>query len=216
MHIPFISIGIMLYLPLAVNRRGLTMNCMNCKTNYCDQKEIINCASKMTNRDAIKREYLSEKNRVLAKVASYVSMSPDGKKPRILEIIDVAHLCGYKKLGLCFCLGLIEEAKVVHKIFVQHDFEVIPIVCKTGGIPKDLLGIENGGNAMCNPIGQAFYLNTQKTEFNVALGLCVGHDSLFFQYSEAPVTVLAAKDKVLGHNPLACIYTYDSYYKDKL
>ena len=33
---------------------------------------------------------------------------------------------------------------------------------------------------------------------NVLIGLCVGHDSLFFRFSEAPVTVLVAKDRVMG------------------
>lgn len=27
------------------------------------------------------------------------------------------------------------------------------------------------------------------------------------------ITVLAVKDRVLGHNPLAAIYNYDSYYE---
>ena len=48
------------------------------------------------------------------------------------------------------------------------------------------------------------------------LGLCVGHDSLFMKHSVAPVTVLAVKDRVLGHNPLAAIYMADGYYCDKL
>jgi len=48
---------------------------------------------------------------------------------------------------------------------------------------------------------------------NVLIGLCVGHDSLFFKYSRAPVTVLVAKDRVLGHNPVAALYTSNSYYR---
>ncbi len=67
--------------------------------------------------------------------------------------------------------------------------------------------------SMCNPIAQAFVLNDEKTEFNIVMGLCVGHDSLFLKYSNAPCTVLAAKDRLLGHNPLAAIYTIDSYYR---
>lgn len=69
---------------------------------------------------------------------------------------------------------------------------------------------------MCNPIGQAKLLNDRKTDLNIILGLCVGHDSLFIKYSDAPITVLAAKDRVLGHNPLAAIYTSHSYYNKKL
>lgn len=53
----------------------------------------------------------------------------------------------------------------------------------------------------------------EKTEFNVLMGLCVGHDSLLFQYATAPCTVLAVKDRMLGHNPLAAVYNVDSYYR---
>lgn len=62
---------------------------------------------------------------------------------------------------------------------------------------------------MCNPVLQAMTLNKEKSDFNVLLGLCVGHDSLFSKYAQAPCTVLAVKDRVLGHNPLASIYSVD-------
>ena len=70
--------------------------------------------------------------------------------------------------------------------------------------------------AMCNPILQAKLLNEQKTDFNIALGLCVGHDSLFYQYSEARVTTLVVKDRVLAHNPVGAIYCADGYFKNRL
>ena len=50
------------------------------------------------------------------------------------------------------------------------------------------------------------------TEHLVVLGLCVGHDSLFFRYSDAPATVLVAKDRVLAHNPIGALQLADSYY----
>ena len=97
------------------------------------------------------------------------------------------------------------------------------IICKNCSIPKEYLNIRDDEKVrpgtyepMCNPIGQAAFLNKEGTELNIVLGLCVGHDSLFFKYSEAPVTVMAAKDRVLAHNPLGALYLADSYYKDKL
>ncbi|MCK5682073.1 DUF1847 domain-containing protein, partial [bacterium] len=66
---------------------------------------------------------------------------------------------------------------------------------------------------MCNPILQAMILNQSKTDFNIMLGLCVGHDSMFLKEADAPCTVLAVKDRVLGHNPLSAIYNIDSYYR---
>ncbi|AHM57870.1 hypothetical protein EAL2_808p03660 (plasmid) [Peptoclostridium acidaminophilum DSM 3953] len=70
--------------------------------------------------------------------------------------------------------------------------------------------------AMCNPTGQALLLNKAETDLNLIFGLCVGHDSFFVKYSNAPVTVAAAKDRVLGHNPMAAVYLAQSYYKSRM
>ena len=97
---------------------------------------------------------------------------------------------------------------------------MVSAICKVGRAPKEVLGLDENERidvgkfeTMCNPILQAQLLNSEETEFNVLLGLCVGHDSLFFKYAEAPCTVLAVKDRVTGHSPLAAVYTLDSYYR---
>ena len=119
--------------------------------------------------------------------------------------------------------GLRKEAAVVAGIFRKYGFTVVSVICKTGGISKEEAGIPEENKihpgefeAMCNPIGQAYLLNEQETEFNIAIGLCVGHDSLFFRNSQAPVTVLAAKDRVLAHNPCGAIYCAEGYFKERL
>lgn len=141
-------------------------------------------------------------------------------KPRIQEIIEFAHKMQYKRLGFVFCVGLRKEARVVEKLFSSNGFEVVSVVCKVGRVPKEKIGVRDDQKisighfeAMCNPVLQALVLNEEKCEFNVIMGLCVGHDSLVFKYAEAPCTVLAAKDRLLGHNPLAAIYNIDSYYR---
>ena len=141
-------------------------------------------------------------------------------KTRIIEICEFAEKMGYKRLGLAFCIGLAQEAGIVEEIFKSHGFEVVSVLCKAGRTSKDRIGIANEDKIfqdtdepMCNPIFQAKVLNNEKTDFNVLLGLCVGHDSLFFKYAEAPTTVLAVKDRVTGHNPLAAIYLSNSYYR---
>ena len=190
------------------------MKCTQCKDHACDGKVVSDCASKFTSQQKIKEAYLTEENFEFARNASLVSIVKETNKTRIEELMDFAEMMHYTKLGLCFCIGLIDEAKIVEEIFEARGFQVVPVSCKTGGVGKELLEIENGGNAMCNPIGQAEFLNQAGTDFNVVLGLCVGHDSLFFKYSKAPATVLATKDKVLGHNPLACIYNAKGYYNN--
>ncbi|MGD0657584.1 MAG: DUF1847 domain-containing protein [Syntrophorhabdales bacterium] len=139
-------------------------------------------------------------------------------KPRMLEICEFARRMGYEKLGLAFCGGLAKEAAVVNEILKNYGFETISVVCKAGAVPKEEIGVRDEEKifigrheSMCNPILQAKLLNDAATQFNIVLGLCVGHDSLFFKYAEAPTTVLAVKDRVTGHNPLACIYTVGNY-----
>jgi uncharacterized metal-binding protein len=141
-------------------------------------------------------------------------------KTRIVEIIEFAEKMGYKRLGLAFCTGFVKEAAVVQDILKINGFEVASVVCKAGRTPKSEVGMKkeetvhlDTREAVCNPVYQAALLNQEGTEFNIVLGLCVGHDSLFFKYAEAPTTVLAVKDRVTGHNPLAAIYLSESYYQ---
>jgi uncharacterized metal-binding protein len=56
-------------------------------------------------------------------------------------------------------------------------------------------------------------LNRAQVDMAIMLGLCIGHDTLFIKYCDVRLTVLAVKDRVLGHNPLAALYHSDSYYR---
>lgn len=141
-------------------------------------------------------------------------------KTRMEEIVEFSRKMKCRKLGLAFCIGLSKEASVVQEILRMKGFEVISILCKAGRTSKDRVGIKDEEKifrgteeAMCNPIFQAKLFNEEKTDLNILLGLCVGHDSLFFKYAKAPTTVLAVKDRVTGHNPLAPIYLSTSYYQ---
>ena len=141
-------------------------------------------------------------------------------KPRIVEIMEFAEKMGYKRLGVAYCGGVTHEAGLLTEVLEKNGFDVIAVSCKLGGIPKERIGLRdqekiNIGNheSMCNPIAQASVLNDAKTDFNIMLCLCVGHDSLFLKYIEAPTTVFAAKDRVTGHNPMAALYTANSYYQ---
>ena len=140
-------------------------------------------------------------------------------KSRIQEICEFAHRMGYTRLGLAYCIGLATEGALVVQILEAQGFDVVSVICKVGSIPKEEIGVQEGEKirighyeSMCNPILQAKIMNDALTQLNIALGLCVGHDSLFFQYAHAPTTVLAVKDRVSGHNPLGPIYTSASYY----
>jgi uncharacterized metal-binding protein len=139
-------------------------------------------------------------------------------RPRIVELVDFARRMGYKKLSLLFCMGLRKEAAIVDEILKTNGFEVISAVCKVGGLPKAELGLKaedqlnpRGAESMCNPVMQAEIANRAGAEFNVLLGLCIGHDTLAIAHLKAPVTVLAVKDRLMANNPLGAVYMYDSY-----
>ena len=167
--------------------------------------------------DELVGQYLEGEDASLARQAALVEAHGYGRLTRLEETMDFARRSGYSTLGLAFCIGLRREAAVVSRVFRANGF------CKNAGIGKDEIGIAGEDQvrpgefeAACNPIGQARALATAGTELNVVLGLCVGHDSLFFRHSEAPVTVLAVKDRVLGHNPLAAVYQANGYYRSRL
>jgi uncharacterized metal-binding protein len=141
-------------------------------------------------------------------------------KTRIQETMEFAAKLGYKKLGLAFCGGLQKEAGMVADIIEAHGFTLASVACNCGAVPKERIGIRDGEKVrpgsletMCNPLLQAEILNRERTELNIVLGLCVGHDALFLKHANAYSTVLATKDRVTGHNPLAAVYTAHSYYQ---
>ena len=81
------------------------------------------------------------------------------------------------------------------------------------GIPKEIkIRDPERFEASCNPLLQAEILNQSGTGFNLIVGLCVGHDMLFTQASQAPVTTLIVKDPFTGHNPVITLYS--RYHRD--
>lgn len=170
------------------------------------------------NAEFARQASLQERDGYSHRELGYARVRP--AKPRIEETLEFIGKMGYRKIGLAFCLGLRNEAAVVERFFSAHGLDMVSVICKVGRVPKEELGLTDDDKiavgtfeTMCNPILQAQVLNSEQTELNILLGLCVGHDSLFLRYAEAPCTVLAVKDRVTGHNPLAALYTLDSYYR---
>jgi uncharacterized metal-binding protein len=164
--------------------------------------------------------YQDPETRALALAAARTEADRYPLEPRVEEVMSFARRIGATRLGIASCVGLIREARLAQEIFEAHGFHVDTVCCKVGSIPKEEIGLADAEKihpgqyeALCSPIGQAMLLNEAGSELNVVIGLCVGHDSLFFRHSVAPVTVLVAKDRVTGHNPAAVLYTCHSYYR---
>lgn len=145
--------------------------------------------------------------------------------PRLKDTIEYAKRMGFKKLGLAFCVGLRKEASKTAEILTKYGFEVFSVCCKTESIkktdvdvPKEFTMVSKTGYPIgivtCNPVAQALLLNKAKTEMNIIIGLCVGHDITFTHLSKAPVTTFIAKDRSNPHNPAAVLYTHygESYF----
>jgi uncharacterized metal-binding protein len=216
----------------------LKTECAKCAKEVCNSRAFDkgppNCPT-VTKSELIKRvmaEYDKPELREFARQASiqefecYMNL-PSGRvpvNPRVEEVAQFAKKMGYRKLGIAFCRGLRQEAKTLTKILENRGFDVVSVCCKAGAIPKERIGIAEeqkiagpgSWESMCSPITQAEILNSEETEFNIAVGLCVGHDSLFFKYAHAPTTVLIAKDRVFGHNPAAGLYLSGSPYYRRL
>jgi uncharacterized metal-binding protein len=213
------------------------VNCAKCPRPVCNslawQEGPENCPSKVL-PDVIKRtteKCLSNELRDFAIKASrqegagYMKLphAPRGPSPiksRLEEVMEFAQRMGYKRLGVAYCSGVQFEASLLVPILENREFEVVSVACKCGSVPKEELGIDDWEKvrpgrfeAMCHPIAQAEILNCYKTDLNIMLCLCVGHDSLFLKHSEAPCTVLAAKDRVFGHAPLMGLYQSRSYHR---
>ena len=207
-----------------MNEKKTCVDCgiLNCKTRDKEYPEF--CLTTELTQETIGKVralYEEEENNKVSVISAQIENEFYLRYTRVEEVIEFACRMGYKKIGIATCVGLIEESRILARILRKNGFEVYGAVCKIGSFLKTEVGvpqedITRTGAVMCNPIMQAEVLNQAGTDFNVVMGLCVGHDSLFYKYSEALVTTLVAKDRVLAHNPAGALYQAGAYYKKLL
>jgi len=200
--------------------------CAECKARIC-YSGAVDIVANMKNCpfsdqeiiDRSRNEYQG-KTKEFARQAALIESEGYRRWTRVEETIRFCSAMNYRRIGLAFCIGLKNEAEILERLLKNHGFEVISVNCKFSGLPKEVIGVAENEKlrpgtreVMCNPIGQALFLNKEMTDINIVAGLCVGHDSLFFKHSEAPCTVVVAKDRALGHNPAAALYCSDGYLK---
>jgi uncharacterized metal-binding protein len=216
----------------------ILVNCARCSRMVCRaglvDKAPDNCPSRIKQDviDEATEKCFSPDSRKFAYQASiqegvgyarlpHAPNVPSPIKSRLEEIIELSKRMGFERLGVAFCSGVKNEAEMLVSILEDRGFEVVSVCCKCGMVPKKELGIkreeqiqpEKEFETMCHPIAQAEILNEAETDFNIVLCLCVGHDALFLRNSKALCTVLAAKDRLFAHNPLAALYLSKSYHR---
>ena len=203
-------------------------HCAYCRVFACEsgaEERPGNCPMKETDlMNEVVSEYRDTANRDFFIKAAEVEGEGYGEWNRVREIIELSKKMGYHDIGVAFCVGLKEEAKIFSRILEERGFTVHSVACKNGANDKCEFGIaeeakvEPGFEPACNPIGQAKFLAEENVDFAVVLGLCVGHDSLFYKYfnrySDAFCTTLVVKDRALGHNPAVALYQADGYMEN--
>ncbi len=149
----------------------------------------------------------------------YAAAIRNKETDRISELIDYANFREYKKIGIAGCIGLHDELRVITDRLKDSGLEVNTVMCKAGSLEKKTVGVpsrnrmttETGysvGVIACNPAAQALLFNSQQTDLNCIMGLCVGHDSVFMKHSAAPVVTLIAKDRTNAHNSASILHGF--------
>lgn len=200
------------------------LSCVDCGVKNCQTRDkeypefCLTTGLSAETIEKVRKLYEEEENRKVSVISAEIENEFYLRYTRVQELVEFAKRMGFHKIGIATCVGLLEESRVLARILRKNGFEVYGAACKIGSFEKKSVGVAeedmvNTGFVMCNPIMQAEVLNEAGTDFNVVMGLCVGHDSLFYKYSEALVTTLVAKDRVLAHNPVGALYQIGSYYK---
>lgn len=207
-------------------QKETTLTCTDCGTQNCKFKDrtypdfCLTTHLKPEDMEWALERYDEGRNHDIMVASAEVEYEGYCQWTRVEEIMVFARKINAHRIGIANCIGLLNEARIFARILRANGFEPYSVLCKVAGKAKSSIGIpqecENIGAAMCNPILQARLLNEVHTDLNVVIGLCVGHDSLFYKYSDAYVTTLVTKDRITGNNPAAALYTANSYYRKKL
>ncbi|MDR1915904.1 MAG: DUF1847 domain-containing protein [Synergistaceae bacterium] len=203
------------------------MSCAHCSAANCIKltKTFPDFCVTVKADEAVKKRctqrYLkSSKDRKIALAAADIAGNYYGITTRVEEILLFVKKMGYERVGVASCVALLGACNQFARIAHAKGVHVYGVACKVGAVDKNEIGAgkrqepEPGAHeSMCNPILQAELLNEAQTDFNIIMGLCVGHDTLFIEHSRAPVTYLIVKDRVLCNNPAAALYETSGFYK---
>jgi len=140
----------------------------------------------------------------LAIMKQFDSLS-DMQCHRLKLIKDLALGLEYKSIGLANCVMFTRETKAIEQ-YLSKDFTVYKVNCKHNRLTRKALFNNHDTSIICNPAGQAAFLNAHKTEMNISIGLCVGHDMIFCHQSHAPVTTIFTKDFTNNNDPSMAIH----------
>lgn len=200
-------------------------SCLNCTGEPCEHATGDNpnyCLGGSVTpeiHEEVRRRYLDPEIHAIYE-ASVRSSALCSNLTRVQEIIEFARGLGVRKIGLASCTIMLNEARTFARILRDAGFETYGVACKIESNHRSDLDVHvsegSQDTILCNPIMQARLLEEAGTELNVVVGLCVGHDALFYKHSAAVTTTLAGKDHITMNNPCAALYGHNSIYKHRI
>jgi len=190
---------------------GAFADCLSCGDRVCLRGEVCDLAAGTPAPES------RQPDRQIMESAMDIACEEGRTLCRLSELIYFCLDMKYRKLGLAFCIDLLEPADILVGV-LRRFFEVYPVCCKVGGMRvsdpimnrRTESGESENEHIVCNPLGQAQYLNNIGTDLNVLVGLCMGMDCVFVGASKAPVSTLLVKDRSLANNPIGALYS--EYY----
>ena len=141
-----------------------TPRCVVCETKSC--RHAKDCFGEADGHQAL---YEHERVGRVHKAASAIEARHYCKEPRLGEVILFARELGCRRVGLAFCVGLSDEAKVIEQIRSEH-FDVVSVCCEVSGIEKETLDLEqiksDGSEVMCD--GRCWEMTEHRLHFGNA------------------------------------------------
>ena len=184
------------------------MNCTQCDSKVC--RTGNSCSKEKFDIENIQEQFHSPDNqRIIQAAAQLVDDGKAGTLSRLEEIIEFIKLMQYQKIGLAYCYGMESDALIVHEIFKKEGIKMQTVSCSVGGVLQNAINQKSCIHKVsCNPIGQANQLNSEKVDFVIIMGICLGHDILLQRNLKVDFTTFIVKDRVNKNNPSISIHSY--------
>ena len=111
--------------------------CADCLKKPCRSHELDKLPSQCPTRQLPQEENLSLYDETDLKIAHHAALVESCgycRHTRLEEIMSFSYRMGFHKLGVAFCMGLSQEAKILVSILRENGFDVAAVGCKCGSL----------------------------------------------------------------------------------
>lgn len=175
------------------------MDCTKCTFKGC--RNSYPCQD---NSDKYVGNYLLPENQLKARAASLlIDNGRAGSLSRLEEIVEYMKIQGYTRIGCAYCYGMEKEAALLGEYLTAAGFKPTMVSCTVDQVMESVIDTDKTNQVVsCNPLGQAYLLNSSGVSFTILMGLCLGHDILIQKNLNMDFTTFVVKDRVYKNNPI--------------